>query len=736
MLTPAQLQQFQTAAASQGISAGNNPLGEISNPSSSASPNVDLSDPTNFQNWLNQVSGKTPPTPTVTQKLNPTGITPSSLFHPASVTQPQQQNLVANLKQPVNALTPNAINDVTDIHRANVVSQQNMATSKQANQVIQGYKAQIMQLQGSTDPTAQSQISQLQDAIKTTAQHAIDAQAPYTPSTDRSLSLTPEQIAGDSIGLGLDVGGALEGGSALTSLAAPAVDAAVGTTDAVVQGSRAAQIAKAGAQGAVAGGSYGAAQGTAQGLSNNENAGGVIGSGLIGGAIGTATGGTLGAGIEAAPELTQGAKNLYSNAKSAFTGSTEKVGGQTSQNLFDTLKDKVTNELQGKTRDEIINTPDDKLTSLTDKQRTIYFQNQAEQLQSAHDAEMQALSQKSDQTEAQIKSESDQKIATIQQNNQQLENEVATASVKEAQSLKPVLIQSMRDNSDIYRGLVDKEIGQYENVPVKADELRTFIQTRFADDPTRADAIIERLGLNEKFTPDKMVTDEQGNQTLQLAETKNAPDTTVGKIYENTKALKQEIGSAARKGSRTFTPDEKLTDDAISTLSSYLKSKGVDLSEANKFWSQYAPLRDKLVSTIQPFKPVGAETGTFNTFAKGIVKAVKGNDPYNANFISETEKLLGVKIGNPETRAALENLTQGQKEEVLAKAEQEAKLQEQKTSEQNSKNQEKQNLSQKKTALESKQIDIENKLRFRKLVVGALKYVIGPGIGFDILRKL
>lgn len=317
----------------------------MAKPNANVASSSNLATPEWVDSLVNGTAIKTPPVPTATSQLSTPGVTPSSILHPGSVTPAQSQSLTANLKKPVNALTPNAINDVTDIHRANVVSRQNMATAIQAKQVIQGYKAQIMQLQGSTDPTAQSQISQLQDAIKTTAQHAIDAQAPYTPSTDRSLNLTPEQIAGDSIGLGLDVGGALEGGSALTSLATPAVDAAVGTTDAVVQGSRAAQIAKAGAQGAVAGGSYGAAQGTAQGLSNNESAGGVIGSGLIGGAIGTATGGLLGGGIEAAPELTQGAKNLYGNAKQAISDADNSInnklgniGGNSSNNATDIEK--------------------------------------------------------------------------------------------------------------------------------------------------------------------------------------------------------------------------------------------------------------------------------------------------------------------------------------------------------------------------------------------------------------
>lgn len=425
-------------------------------------------------------------------------------------------------------------------------------------------------------------------------------------------------------------------------------------------------------------------------------------------------------------------KNLAQQAREGLANMTSKSvpqEGQSARGLFDSLKNKITNKIQGKSLEDILTTPQNKLSTLSDEERNIYFQDQKEQLQTAHNVKIQDINDRNSAMETQMKSDSEQKLSNIQIQNKDLENQVANANVKEAQSLKPKLIQSMRDNSNIYRQLVDKEIGQHATIPVKIDDLRQFIESRYVENPAQGQAIIEKLGLKEPIA----TVGKDGLGTVQT-EASALPDKTIGEIYDNTKSLRQELGAGAKSGTKTFTPSDKLTDDAINTLSSYLKSQGVDLSEANKFWSEYAPLRNKLVTKIQPFTVAGAETAQFNTFAKGIQKAVQGTDPYNANFISETERLLGTKIGNPETRTAIEKLTQGQKEEILAKAEAEARIAEQKESVANEKNQAKQNLTSQEKELENQKYEIQRQARFKKYLSRAL---IG-GLGLlvtDVVAK-
>ena len=137
------------------------------------------------------------------------------------------------------------------------------------------------------------------------------------------------------------------------------------------------------------------------------------------------------------------------------------------------------------------------------------------------------------------------------------------------------------------------------------------------------------------------------------------------------------------------------------------------------------PIRDKLIKNIQPFTPKGSESGTFNTFAKGIRNAVNGSDQYNANFIAETEKLLGTKIGNNATKNAIAKLSAGEKKAVLAKIEKETKLLDAKLA----KDQELKNLT-------AKEREVVRKSRLRILIKKTLRnlsYVVG---GEEILRHL
>lgn len=446
--------------------------------------------------------------------------------------------------------------------------------------------------------------------------------------------------------------------------------------------------------------------------------------------------------------LGMGAKETLSemgSPKDVFTNTVKDVKGMASsvkENIVTPIKEKfsdvtsgfkqkTTGAFKGKTMDEILSTPEDGLQKLSPSDRSAYFDAKKAKLTETHALEQEKIAQQSLETETKIKAESDAKIAEIQGKNQELVNQADRASIEEAQALKPKVIQSMAENSKTYRELVDAEISKHADTPVNASEIRQFIESKYADNPAQASQVIDRLNLKEPVPKaGELPTIQAG------AEGSAIPETTVGKVYENIKALKQEIGIAAKKGSRSFTSDEKLTDDAISTLSDYLKSKGVDLSEANKFWSQYAPLRNKVIKSVQPFTPRGSESGTFETFTKDIQKSVKGIDEGNKDFMSATEKLLGTKIGNGKVRAALEKLDSNQKAEFAAKLEKEMKLTEEKMAKENAQKQSKSKLSEEQKALDEKKFEADRKAKTRENVWKAIKWTTGIAIGYEEFKRL
>ncbi len=303
-------------------------------------------------------------------------------------------------------------------------------------------------------------------------------------------------------------------------------------------------------------------------------------------------------------------------------------------------------------------TPEADVAKLPTNERNIYYQQQTDAAKTGSAAEQAAAQNKYSSMESNItaqqaaeKTASAAKIADLQAKNVALDQQVTRATVNEAQALKPKLVASLKENSQAFNQIYTKEMAPFKDVPVSHDNLMADIRANNIDNPQKGEALINNLGL------------------------KKGGNTTLGELTDQMKGLKQDLSSAARKGTKVFSQADMQTNDSIHALSSYLKKNGVDLTQSNKFWSQYAPMRDKLVSAIQPFKPIGSESGTFNTFVNTIRSTAEGTNVKGENFVKATEKLLGEKIGNPETRAALANLDAGQVAEKVAKLESDTKLQ-------------------------------------------------------------
>jgi len=311
-----------------------------------------------------------------------------------------------------------------------------------------------------------------------------------------------------------------------------------------------------------------------------------------------------------------------------------------------------------KSAQQIMSTPVQKLGTLSTTERNFYFSQKSDDIAKKYEAEALRVKQLQDtetqtlnkvyqETTAKAEKEFAERISVVKTEAEKLNTQLADASIQEAEALKPRLVQAMRKNSDTYRKLVDEEISSVADVQVTRQELASSIRNMFENDPNKAEQIISIL--------DNKI---EGPQTVKT-------------IYEGTKALRQGISAGARSGSKTLSSQEYQTTEAISALLDFLKmEKGVDLSTANKFWSEWAPIKNKLYRYIQPYKPAGTETASFKTFAK----LVASNDPYNQKFIQETEKILGVSFKDSKAREILSKIDANKKAQIVAKIESSTKV--------------------------------------------------------------
>lgn len=373
----------------------------------------------------------------------------------------------------------------------------------------------------------------------------------------------------------------------------------------------------------------------------------------------TAVEGGLGTGMAFGGQALQEQKSLQESGVEALKGGAiGTVAGPIIGKVVGAVGVGLNKMFTAKTAQEILSTPIENLPKLSTTERNFYFAEKAKTLTqqyqddlakftAKHEQEVQALNKSFQETTEKIGAEQVATINSVKAQAETLNKQLADASIAEVEQLKPKLIQTMRKSSDTYRQLVDDEIGQVADVKVTNDEIAASVRNRFSDDPARAEEIISIL------------------------KTKTDGPHTVKSVYENTKALRKEIGSGAKQGSRTLTAQEYNTTEAISALLDFLKNeKGVDLSKANKFWAEYAPVKNKLYRYIQPYNPSGTETASFKTFAKILAS----NDPYNQNFIRETEKLLGISFKDSKAREILSKIDANKKAQIAAKIESATKL--------------------------------------------------------------
>lgn len=389
-----------------------------------------------------------------------------------------------------------------------------------------------------------------------------------------------------------------------------------------------------------------------------------------------------------------------------FISTISKKSPKDISNILKSYKDEVLSKFATKTEKQILNTPIEQVHKLSGPEVNYYFAKQLENIKEPNSKAADLIKQQYETTLNTMKSNKDASLNVIKENNKVLENNIANATTKEAQALKPVVQQAIKENGNTYRQLIEEDMAPHLDTYIEdksiADSIRKqFPNDPYSSDPYKADRIISELGLTEGGTQK------------------------VGELYSRIKGIKSEISSSGRKGTKVFSADDMNTIDKISALSKALQDSGVDLSRANNFWREYAPLRDKIVSKVQPFTPAGAETPAFATFAKSIRTSVEGKDPYNENFIRATEDLLGVKIGNSDTRKLISNLSDSEKRKIAIEMEHESLMQQIKQEKAKQLISLEENLTEQQKALELQKLSVAQKANYRNNIKKALWSVLG-----------
>lgn len=321
-----------------------------------------------------------------------------------------------------------------------------------------------------------------------------------------------------------------------------------------------------------------------------------------------------------------------------------------------------------KTPEEILATPIEKVSKLKPEERVYWFDNQKSQIDSAATAkkaqidaqteiDMANIEARHGSIKEQIAQDTQKSIEKTTAEAEALKKDLEKASYEKTLDLKPKAVKTFGKQSEIYRTLREEDMAPFKDTPVTISEVSGAIEKTFPDNPEIAQDFKNRIGLIEK-------AEKLKKGQLPSVQEKEAT-MTIGEIDDKIRAMRQDMSSAVKKGNRVYTPDEMNTDKVMQGLNNLLKEKGVDLTQSNSFWREWAPLRDEIVSKLKPFDEGGFKTKTFS-------KILETDNIHNENFIKAFEDVLGEKI-NVKTKAIIEQMSENEKTALANAADSQAK---------------------------------------------------------------
>jgi len=303
--------------------------------------------------------------------------------------------------------------------------------------------------------------------------------------------------------------------------------------------------------------------------------------------------------------------------------------------------------------DKLMATPEEDLPKLSSDQRAQYFNQKKANLETSQKAiEETSAKQKADITSATERNKASASI-DLKNKSASLQKEAESLAVKSDSSakattldLRPKAKALLGKQSKMFQTIFEKEFTpEIKATEVAQPELEAYIKGQYGAIPGKSEQIISDLGL------------KAGDKTSK---------STLGDIYSKIREIKGGMSSASKTGTKVFTEADKKADDLVNVLNGFMKSKGVDLSESNKFWSEWAPVRNKIVTQIKPFSKVDFDT---DTFVNTLKRAASGTNKDSKSFVDVLEKQLGEPF-SAEQKSILAKLDANKRAQVANEIEQ------------------------------------------------------------------
>ncbi len=351
----------------------------------------------------------------------------------------------------------------------------------------------------------------------------------------------------------------------------------------------------------------------------------------IGGALGAATGGLL-----------EGAGALYKGASKL---------------------------INGKTAQEILNTAEKDVSKLSTKEQQFWYSQQSKAATETANKASLAAKQAGEKATQEVK----QEINNINQ-------KIGETSREQAITLKKPAQQVMKDASEHYVELTGEAVENSKALGKKLthEDLASAIESKFEYDPQIANSLKNDLAL----TSPKPRFDETGAEIIE-ANAPKLPEITNQEILDKAREIMQSVSKTARQGNKVYSPAEYEAMQKYSFLMETLGKNGVDMSAANKFWKEYAPVRDRIVRELKPFEETNIGkipfTSTLNN-AESVAKTSKqvATQLDAKNFIAELESRMGIPKGSigADIRKEIEGLEKAKlSKDTIAKITKEAAAQ-------------------------------------------------------------
>ena len=209
---------------------------------------------------------------------------------------------------------------------------------------------------------------------------------------------------------------------------------------------------------------------------------------------------------------------------------------------------------------------------------------------------------------------------------EQLASRLEHAGKEAVLKARPALSDVMSKASPEWRKLVKETLDEGEDIQVPFSEITEELSRKFGGDQSLVKKALDQIDVSLAGQLERnMISGTQVNP-LSAKEI-------FGKLVHQKQLIpfQQRSGNVLRYQEKDF-----FTDSLIESLTNILRNHGLDFSNANRFWSPYAQLRNSLFKSIKPFMSEPFETESGARLLRGAASG-KGK----ISEVSELEKRSG-----------------------------------------------------------------------------------------------